>query len=60
MGGVSLFKRARISNALRAFDWVSRNWDLFKGTRRLPRVDLFGSERDNFIGIRAVDFINDN
>ena len=59
MGSLSYFKWARISNALRAFVWVSENWDPFKGTRRLPRDDLFGSGRDNFIGIRAVSFIND-
>ena len=34
----------------------SGNWNPFKGMRRLPRVDPFGSGRDNFIGIRAVGF----
>ena len=32
------------------------NWDPFEGTQRLPRVDFFGSGRDNFIGIRALVF----
>ena len=45
-GEFPFFKRARISNALRAFEWVSRNWDPLKGTRRLSRVDLSGSGRD--------------
>ena len=56
-GSVPFFKRARISNALRAFDWVSGNWNLLKGKRRLPHVGLFESGRD-IIGIRAVNFLN--
>ena len=55
--GFPFFKRARIPDALQAFGWISRNWDPLKSMRPLPRVDLFGSGRDNFIGIRAVDFI---
>ena len=39
--------------ALRALGWVLGNWDPPKSPRRLSRVDLFGSGRDNFIGIRA-------
>ena len=41
-----------------SLDGLSKNWDPFKGTRRLPRVDLSGSGRDNFIGIRVPGFIN--
>ena len=37
--GFPLFKRARLPNALRAFGWVSENWDPLKGTRWLPPVD---------------------
>ena len=33
---------------MRAFDWVSGNWNPLKGTRRLPRVGLFGSGHDNW------------
>ena len=54
--GFSFFKWVRIPDALRAFSWIPRNWDPFKGTRRLPYVGLCGSGRDNFIGIRANDF----
>ena len=45
-----------MSYALRVFGWVLGNWDLLKGTRRLPCVDLSESGHDNFIGIRAVRF----
>ena len=48
--------RTRISYALRVLGWNLGNWDPFKGTRRLSRVDLFESGRDNFIGIRAPIF----
>ena len=41
-----------------SLDGLSRNWDPLKGTRRLPRVDLFGSGHDKFIGIRVVGFQN--
>ena len=41
---------------LRVLGWVSGNWNPFKGTRRLPRVDLSGLGRDNFIGIWAPVF----
>ena len=34
-----LLKRARLPNALRAFGWVSGNWNPLKGAQRLPRVD---------------------
>ena len=39
-----------------SLDVLSGNWDPLKGTRRLPRVDPYGSGRDNFIGIRADRF----
>ena len=45
-----------MSNALRVLGWSPGKLDLLKGTRRLPRVDLFGSGCDNFIGIRAPVF----
>ena len=46
----------RMPCALQVLGWVSENWDPLKGMRRLPRVDLFESGRDNFIGIRALVF----
>ena len=36
------FQRVSLPNALRAFGWVSGNWDPLKGLRRLPRVDPSG------------------
>ena len=33
------FERAKLPNALRAFGWVSENWDPLKVTRRLSRFD---------------------
>ena len=56
--GFPFYKRVRILDALRAIGWISGNWDPLKGTRRLPCVDIFGSGRDNFIGIRTVSFQN--
>ena len=44
--GFSFFKRIRIPDALWAFGWIPKNWDSFKDTRWLSRVDLFGSGRD--------------
>ena len=32
--------------ALQVLEWSLGNWIPFKGARRLPRVDLFGSGRD--------------
>ena len=54
--GCPFFKRGKIPDALRAFGWILRNWDRLKGTQWLSRIDLFGSGRENFIGIRVVDF----
>ena len=39
-----------------SLDGLSGNWDPFKGTLRLPYVDLIGLGRDNFSGIRALVF----
>ena len=45
----------RFSNGLgchmscESLDEFLRNWDSFKGTGRLPRVDLLGSGRDIFL-----------
>ena len=46
-------------DALRVLGWSPGKLDLLKGTRRLPRVNLFESGRDNFIDIRAKGFLND-
>ena len=32
-----------------SLDGLSGNWDPFKGTRQLPRVDLSGSGRDRYL-----------
>ena len=47
--GFSFFKRAKIPNALQAFGWVSGNWDSFKSTRQLPRVDFLGQDVTDII-----------
>ena len=41
-GWVFVFKRARLSNALRVFGWILENQNPLKGTRRLPHVDPSG------------------
>ena len=40
--GFNSFKQTSLPNVLRAFGWVSGNWDPLKGTRWLPRVGLSG------------------
>ena len=52
------FKQVRLPNALRAFGWVSRNWDPLKGTRRLLRVDLLG-RCVTILLVLEPDFLND-
>ena len=56
MGSISFLNGLGCQMSYESLDGLSGNWDPFKGSRRLPCVNLSGSGRDNFIGIRALVF----